>query len=110
MIGFPKTFNTKQDYFNIVDSIIKAKSDPKEMVKKLQSLLITRTHWVGKGPVDEFYSPASDEKVMSQEEGEGEEKVTTYSLFKSEDDPNSAFTRLDFTEEEINKLINDLEA
>lgn len=106
MIGFPKTFNSKQDYLNIITSIEEAKT---AMVDKLQSLLDTRQHWVGQGPVDGDYSSASDEKVMPQEEGEGENKVTTYQLFKLEEDPSSAFNRFGFTEEEVNQLISDLE-
>ncbi|MCK5611268.1 hypothetical protein KAR91_55875 [Candidatus Pacearchaeota archaeon] len=109
MIGLPKVFNTKDDYLNVVALVINNGADPTEMIKKLQSLLNTQTRWVGKGTVDEYYSPAPDEKVMTQTEGEGESKITTYQLFKSEDDPNSAFTRLGFTEDEINQLLNDLE-
>ena len=96
MRGFPKHFETKQDYLNSMELY------PEETKKALRSLYADRYTWVvikelksrSEGIEDAFH-------IISECIEKGEIKIKQ---LEAQEDPNARYLRLGFTKEEITYL------
>lgn len=100
MRGFPKHFETKEDYYNTLNLF------PSETKKALKQLYNNRFHWVkGKELKDPQKGIVDAKHIVIEEKSEDNKDAVKYYQYSMEEDPNARYIRLGFTKEEINKLI-----
>lgn len=105
MIGVPKHLNTKEDVLYVYTLALQGQLPKDEVKRKIENLLSDEKIWVYKAEVESDYTPSETEKVMLQQETDGEKHI----CFELQDNPNARFLQMGFTKEEILNLIKNLE-
>lgn len=106
MKGFPKHLNTKEDYY-----YIKAKFPAEQWKPYWQRLLDERYRWMDDHEIPSPAQGITDETHRVEERHssnpETGEDVTVYVQQEYKQNPGSDFWRLDFTEEEVRKALEE---
>lgn len=105
MRGIPKVLNTKEDVLNCHTLALSGELDRASLKQKLQNLFSDEKVWVFKAEVSDTYTPAANEKVMTETDAAG---VTKHVCFELQDNPNARFLQMGLTKTELESLINQL--
>ncbi len=105
MRGAPAVLATKSDVTMCVNMAQSGDLPKADVIQKLQALSDDEQVWTFDSTVDSSYSPASDEKVMT----ETVDGVEVYTCFKLADNPNSKLNKIGMTKAEVQALINNLQ-
>lgn len=101
MIGFPKWFNTKQDYLYVKEHF------PREQwLPHFQALLDTRMAWLNVGKLESPEQGITDETHKVVKVGGEDGMPVEYYQYEYKEDPNCRLLRLGFTVEEVEQIIS----
>lgn len=102
MRGFPKALNTKEDYLYIKENFDKTLWQP-----EWQALLDTLSDWffVRVLDTDEEAPEGDNYKIVESEQGEGEEKTITRSLYEFKENEHAKLFELGFTVKQVQKAL-----
>lgn len=104
MKGFPKYFNTKQDYINCLSLY------PSETKQALRALMNNRYKWVQDGELAKESDGITDDDhyvvKTNKEEHDGKEGEEVIYQMKRVEDKDSKFFKLGFTVAEVKKLVS----
>lgn len=103
----PKWLNSKQDILLCMELANDGQLEKEQLKKKLQDLLSDEKVYAFQQIVNEAYTASVDEKVCEVKKDDGS---VEYHLYKLQENPNARFAQMGFTKEELQNLLNQLEA